>query len=131
MPEAGCFETMQILNAVFLSPLIFNDGHEIHDGLAAGRNINDIVDEIAAKLGFGDKAPIIRRVIRTWPPLHLEATLQLVRWGLSKLDTPDRLTIGFKGDAENPETVTRFELRDHTLTIEFAHPPFVQQQTAA
>ncbi len=24
---------------------------------------------------------------------------------------------------EHPETVTKFELRDHTLQIEFAHPP--------
>jgi hypothetical protein len=130
MPEAGCIETMETLNALFLSPLILNDGHEIHDGLKAGRSLEEIVNQVAEKLGLEEQAPTVLQVMRSWPPLHLEAALNLVQWGLSKLDTPDRVTIGFKGDAEHPETVTKFELRDHTLLIEFAHPPVAAQRHA-
>ncbi len=58
-----------------------------------------------------------------WPDLHLEAVSKVVQWALTKLDTDDRIMIKWKGDADSTETVTKFELRDHTLVIEFAHPP--------
>ena len=54
---------------------------------------------------------------------HTEAVAQMVQWALGKLDTEDRITIRWKDDAEYRETVTKFELRDHELLIEFAHPP--------
>jgi hypothetical protein len=33
------------------------------------------------------------------------------------------VNITWKGDADFPETVTRFELRGNHLQIEFLHPP--------
>ncbi len=118
----GCREAMELLNLVFSAGIIFNDGHEIFARIDAGEDITDIAVDIAEKFGQKDKAGPIQKVIESWPPLHVEAVGQLLHWALGKLDTEDRVMIKWKGDDENPETVTRFELRDHTLLIEFAHP---------
>jgi hypothetical protein len=114
---------MELLNVVFGSGLIFNDGHEIYARLDAGDDVLDIVEELNEKFGRPRLARAIRAVGEGWPELHREALAQMVHWALSKLDTDDRITIRYKGDADNPTTVTRFELQDHTLLIEFAHPP--------
>jgi hypothetical protein len=53
----------------------------------------------------------------------MEAVSTLVGWALAKLDTDDRIAISWKGDAEYHETVTRFEVREHELHVEFLHPP--------
>lgn len=124
MADIGnCIQAMELLNAVFNTPIILNDGHEILTRLEAGDEVADIVEELAAKFGQDIGAEEIRQVVETWPPLHREAAAEMVRWALGKLDTDDRVTINWKGDDDHPETVTRFELRDHTLLIEFAHPP--------
>ena len=122
MADFGCSVAMQLMNIVFDPSIILNDGHEIHDRLEAGDEIPDIVEEFARKFGAPDQAAALRRVLQNWPPLHIEAVGQMVQWALGKLDTDDRVTINWKGDAEHAETVTKFELRDHLLVIEFAHP---------
>ncbi len=119
----GCKEAMELLNMVFSAGIIFNDGHEIFARLDAGDDVADIAEDISTKLGKKEMAGPIRQVIEGWPRLHVEAVGQLLHWALGKLDTEDRVMIKWKGDDENPETVTKFELRDHTLLIEFAHPP--------
>lgn len=118
-----CGAAIEVLNVVFGSPLIFNDGHEILERLEAGDDLVDVVEDLSKKFGQPEMATEIRQVIENWPPLHLEAVSGMVRWALSKLDTDDRVTIRYKGDAEQPETVTKFELSGHELLIEFAHPP--------
>jgi hypothetical protein len=117
-----CGAAVDLLNTVFASGLILNDGHEIYARLEAGEDPLDIIEDMNAKFGRPRLAQAIRAVGESWPPLHREAASQLVRWAMSKLDTDDRITVKYKGDAEAPETVTRFELRDHSLVIEFAHP---------
>jgi hypothetical protein len=119
----GCSETVHLLNAVFQSYFIFNDGHEIRSRLQAGHNVVDIVQGLNRKFGRREYRPFIRALGNAWPPQHLEAITTMVRWALEKLDTDDRVMIEWKGDASRRETVTKFELRDHLLTIEFAHPP--------
>jgi len=123
MAVPGCLESMELLNAIFQTPLILNDGHEIYQRLQAGDDVVSIVEDLNEKFGRPRLARAIREVGEAWPPLHLEAASELVKWALSKLDTDDRVIIQWKGDADSPETVTRFELRDHALLIEFAHPP--------
>lgn len=123
MAAGGCIEAMELLNLAFATVFILNDGHEILARLNAGEDAAAIAAEYSAKLGKEESADEIGKVIRGWPPLHLEAVTQVVRWALGKLDTDDRITIHWKGDADSPETVTRFELRDHQMLIEFAHPP--------
>ena len=119
----SCGAAMDLLNTVFASGLILNDGHEIFARLEAGEDALDIMGDLNAKFGRPRLGRAIRSVGENWPILHREAASQMVRWALSKLDTADRISVQYKGDAENPETVTRFELRDHSLIIEFAHPP--------
>ncbi len=124
MADIGtCGATVDLLNTVFASGLVLNDGHEIHARLEAGDDVLDIVEDLNSRFGRPRLARAIRSVGENWPALHREAASEMVRWALSKLDTDDRITINYRGDRENPETVTRFELRDHTLVIEFAHPP--------
>lgn len=91
----------------------------------------DIVGDIAVEFGQPDMVAEVQKVINAWDPLHMEAVTKLVAWALEKLDTEDRIMIQWKGDAEYHETVTKFELRDHTLHIEFAHPPVAVAQAAA
>jgi hypothetical protein len=121
---------MELLNQVFTTALILNDGHEIFARLNAGDDMIDIVDELNNKFGRPRMGKAIRAVGEHWPSHHLEAVGTLVQWALSKLDTDERITIDWKGDADCPETVTKFELRDHRLLIEFAHPPFPLRATA-
>jgi hypothetical protein len=123
MAELGCPEAMELMNLVFRVPTILNDGHEIRERLAAGDDIADIVNELIEKFGRKGAARRLRPVFGSWPPLHLEAVAQVVGWALGKLDTEERIAIEWKGTADHRETVTRFEVRDHTLLIEFAHPP--------
>jgi hypothetical protein len=126
MGDAGCLELMQAMNIVFTTAFILNDGHEIATRLAAGDDLMDIVRDVAVKRGVKDESHIerVQRVIRGWPPLHVELLKTAVQWALSKLDTDDRVTIRWRGDATHSETVTRLELRGHDLQIEFAHPPY-------
>ena len=131
MGATGCPEAMELLNQVFGSGLIFNDGHEIFARLTAGDEVVDIVEDLGLKFGSEDAARPIRNVIENWPSQHLEAVGEMVRWALGKLDSEDRVTIAWKGNADHPETVTRFELRDHSLLIEFAHPPAAVQAVNA
>ena len=123
MSDVHCAEAMELVNAVFGSGLIFNDGHEIHARLEAGDDLGDILVELNGKFGKPRRAEAMRRVVAGWPPLHREAVEKMIHWALSKLDTSDRILIEYKGDAESDATVTRFEFRDHTLLIEFSHPP--------
>ncbi len=123
MGGSGCIEAVELLNLVFATSLILNDGHEILARLRAGDEVADLAEEYARKFGKAEMAEEIRQVTENWPPLHMEAVSQITQWALGKLDSDDRITINWKGDAEHPETVTRFELRDHTLLVEFAHPP--------
>jgi hypothetical protein len=122
---------MEVLNTVFSSGLIGNDGHEIAARLEKGHHVADIVGDIAVEFGRPDAVVDVQNVVRAWDSLHMEAVTRLVGWALGKLDTEDRLLIEWKGDAECHETVTKFELRDHTLRIEFAHPPVAASQVAA
>lgn len=114
---------MELMNAVFASPLILNDGHEIFARLEAGDDIADIAAEMNQKFGRPEWTARICQVIDNWPPLHREAAASVVRWALSKLDTEDRIQIKYRGDNEYPEVVTRIELRGHELLVEFLHPP--------
>jgi uncharacterized protein (DUF433 family) len=122
MSGTGCEEAMALLNVAFTTAFILNDGHEILARLNAGEDAADIVTDYCVKSGKEALGDEVSKVMRGWPHLHMEAVTQLVRWALGKLDSDDRITIQWKGDAESPETVTRFELRDHTLVVEFAHP---------
>ncbi len=123
MPHAGgCAEAMELLSIVFRVPLILNDGHEILARLDNGDDLVEIFQDLNAKFGNQQNGTAIQTVARAWPALHREAVSAMLRWSLGKLDTDDRILIDWKGDAEYPETVTRFELRDHRLLIEFAHP---------
>jgi hypothetical protein len=119
----GCLEAMELLNAVFQIPLILNDGHEILTRINAGDDLVDIARELNGKFGSPENGRAIEAVCAGWPPLHREAVSDMLRWALGKLDTEDRILIQWKGDTQSPDTVTKFELRDHTLVIEFAHPP--------
>ena len=123
MPVSGCSEAMEVFNLVATTGLILNDGHEIFARLNAGDDLADIACDLGTKFGHPEMAGEVRRVVNGWPPLQREAIRQMVTWALSKLDTEDRITMRWKGDTESPETVTRFELREHDLYIEFAHPP--------
>ena len=119
----GCAEAVELLSIVFRVPFILNDGHEILARLERGDDLVEIAQDLNAKFGDERNGAAIQTVVKAWPALHREAVGQVVKWALSKLDTDDRILIDWKGDDENPETVTRFELRDHRLLIEFAHPP--------
>jgi len=119
----GCAEAVELLNVVFQVPLVLNDGHEILTRLRAGDDLGDIARDLNGKFGMPENGAAIGTVIQAWPRLHREATAWMVEWALGKLDTEDRILIQWKGDAEHHETVTKFELQDHTLVIEFAHPP--------
>ncbi len=123
MVDVICSSAVQLLNAIFTTPLILNDGHEILQRLEAGDQVADIAEDLGQKFGQPGQAEKVRALANGWPPLHVEAIGSMVQWALAKLDTDDRVTIRWKGDAEHSETVTKFELRDHTLLIEFAHPP--------
>lgn len=123
MVNVGCTAMVEVLNVLFGSDLILNDGHEILAQLQAGDELADIAGEVGAKFGNPARVEDIRRVTSAWPDHHQKAVSQMLQWALSTLDTEERITVKWKGDDEHPETVTRFELRDHTLTIEFAHPP--------
>ena len=123
MPDmGGCPESMELLNTVFSTALILNDGHEIRARLADGDDMLDIVADLNDKFGRKRMGRAIRSVGENWPALQLEAVSEMVKWALDKLDSDDRITISWRGDAESQETVTRFELKDNTLLIEFAHP---------
>ena len=128
MPVGGCPESMEILNLVFTTGLILNDGHEILERINAGDEVPDIAHDLAAKFGRPDIIDAVDRVVGGWPALHLEAVRQMVAWALEKLDTDERVVIRWKGDAESDDTVTSFQLRDHELVIEFAHPPSLYAQ---
>ncbi|MDO8615290.1 MAG: hypothetical protein Q7T33_06085 [Dehalococcoidia bacterium] len=123
MAGPGCGEAVELLNVVFTTALILNDGHEILARLNAGDEVADVVEDLATKFGKPSMTGEIRKVTAGWPPLHLEAVGEMVKWALGKLDTEERVTISWKGDADSPETVTRFELSGRSLQIEFAHPP--------
>ena len=123
MAQVGCLEAMDLLNMVFSSGIIGNDGHEILARLQAGDDAADVMGDVADKFGKTEQGSALREVASSWPPLHLEMVAGAVKWALGKLDTDDRVLIKWKGDAEHSETVTKLEFRDHTLQIEFAHPP--------
>ena len=126
MPQVtGCLETVDLLNVVFQVPFVFNDGHEILARLQAGDSVVDIVQGMNQKLGRPAYRKLIDRLGAGWPALHQEAIARMVEWALEKLDTDDRVLIQWRGDANYKETVTKFELREQLLTIEFAHPPGV------
>ena len=130
MPGHGCEEVMALLNHVSAVPLILNDGHEVLERLRAGGKIVDIVEDLNAKFGQPELAPAIRQVAEGWDQVHLEAVENMLQWALGKLDTEDRILIDWKGDADHPEVVTRFELRGRRLLVEFAHPAFAQAASA-
>ena len=119
----GCEEMLTLLNVVFQIPAILNDGHEIAARLRAGDDLTAVLGDLNGKFGSPGNASLIQSVFEAWPPAHREAVTEMVRWALDKLDTDNRIAIEWKGDADSPRTVTKFELRDHTLVIEFAHPP--------
>ncbi len=125
MADTGCGMAMDLLNFIFDTALILNDGHEIYARLSAGDNPAQIVLDQGNKFGRLKKARVeaVERVANNWPALHMEAVSSIVTWALSKLDSDDRVRITWKGDADYPETVTRFELRGNHLQIEFLHPP--------
>ncbi|MEX2159540.1 MAG: hypothetical protein WEB04_09085 [Dehalococcoidia bacterium] len=123
MAVPACEAAMETLNVLFQSPLILNDGHEIFARLRAGDSIVDIAGDVGKDFGSPGMEGTIRGLTSAWPAEHMEAVGTIVEWALGKLDTDDRVAIKWKGDADSPDIVTRFELRDHTLQIEFAHPP--------
>jgi hypothetical protein len=125
----GCAQTVELLNMVFQAPFIFNDGHEILTRLRAGDDVVEVVQGLNRRFGRREYRPLINALGSAWPPQHLEAITTMVRWALEKLDTDDRVMIEWKGNAANRDTVTKFELKDHLLVIEFAHPPGVLSST--
>lgn len=124
MGDVNCIEVVQLLNNLFGTPLILNDGHEILARLEDGADLVDMVNEANKKFGNPENEAAIRRTVGAWPPLHREAVGEMIRWALSKLDTKERVVVKYRGDAESPRTVTKFELEGNVLVVEFAHPPF-------
>ena len=129
MAQVSCLEAMDLLSMVFSSGIIGNDGHEILARLQAGDDPAEIIGDLGDKFDRPEQGTALREVAANWPPLHLQMLAGVVQWALGKLDTDDRVMIKWKGDAESSETVTKLELRDHTLQIEFAHPPMGVQAT--
>ncbi len=125
MADVGCAQAIETVNLVFQTALILNDGHEILARLSAGDHPGAVVADLGRKFRTlrGSGPARVERIVRAWPDLHMEAVSCMLQWALGKLDTEDRIHISWKGDAEYPETVTRFELRGNQLQIEFAHPP--------
>ncbi len=125
MPDISCSEAMALLNGVFQTALILNDGHEIYARLSAGDDPAEVIAELGEKFGTLTKAKpeVLSKVVQNWPPLQMEAVSTMVQWALSKLDTEDRVMIKWKGDDTFEETVTRFEIKGNQLKIEFLHPP--------
>ncbi len=118
-----CEAAMATMNVLCQTPLILNDGHEILAQLREREPIADIAASVGRKFGGRGMDDAIRDLARRWPPAHMEAVGRIVEWALEKLDTEERISIKWKGDADSPEVVTRFELRGSDLLIEFAHPP--------
>jgi len=124
MAQVACSEAMELLNFVFSSGIISNDGHEILERLQVGDDLVEFIGELGeTKFNRAEQGRALRAVGRAWPSLDLELIQLVAGWALGKLDTDDRVLIRWKGDDEHPEVVTRLELRDHTLVVEFAHPP--------
>jgi hypothetical protein len=117
---------VRLLNLVFGTKLIMNDGHEILTRLREGDDLADVVVDLGSKFNGFRRVEAFQAasIARAWPALHQEAVSKMVQWALEKLDDDEnRVWISWKGDAEHPETVTRFELNGNRLQIELAHPP--------
>ncbi len=58
MADVVCLHAVQVLNAIFSTPLILNDGHEILQRLEAGDEVADIAEDLGQKFGQPGQAPI-------------------------------------------------------------------------
>jgi hypothetical protein len=126
MASFGCAQTVGILNFLFDPRVIKNDKDEILARLVGGDSLASVLVDLGSRFQRfrrSSRLTEIESVVNNWPAVHLEAIRALVIWSLSSLDTSEPVRLRWKGDAEYHETVTKFEVRDNEVVIEFAHPP--------
>jgi hypothetical protein len=133
MASFGCAQTVNVLNFLFDPRVIKNERTEILAKLNAGDSLSSVLLSLGSKFQRfqrSSRLTEIESVVNGWPARHLEAIRALVIWSLSSQDTDEPVRLRWKGDADYHETVTKFEIREDEVVIEFAHPPVAARLSA-
>ena len=126
MGAFGCAHTVDILNFLFDPRVIKNEREEILARLVGGDSLSSVLVDLGGRFQRFRRSSLlteIETVVNNWPAKHLEAIRAVVIWSLSSFDTDEPVRLRWKGDADYHETVTKFEVKDNEVMIEFAHPP--------
>ena len=126
MTDTGCCKTMETLNFLFNDRVLGPFTEEVLVRLKSDQLMGSIAAEIGTRFdllrGY-TKAEDVIHIIEHWPEAQLQMIRSTVVWGLEQRLKGTTMRFHFRGDDEFPETLTRIEVRDNDITIEFLHPP--------
>ena len=134
MGDSGCAESIEILNFFFDPRVLANEGPEIVRRLTAGEPLTAALLEMSGKyrrFSRTTRVMAVKTAVENWPVEQHEPLRQLLIWSVQHIVDGGDLKVRWKGDAQNDETVMRFEIKEGELTIEFAHPPAEAQRLSA
>jgi hypothetical protein len=119
---------MEVLNFLFLDRVMGAMTDEVLMRLKANESMGTIAAQIGDRFdllrGYTKSADVLR-IIDHWPEAQLDMIRDTVIRGLEQRQKGVAMRFHFRGDDEYPETLTRIEVRENDITIEFLHPPVV------
>jgi len=130
MADVGCCKVMEAMGFIFAEERLDEIGEELLRRFRSDERFGDIIAEIGDRYRcFPGKtrSSEARRIIEHWPAAHLAMVRSAIIWGITNRNAGVPTRFHWKGDDEHPETVTRFEIKDADIYVEFAHPPAFAQ----
>lgn len=125
MADWGCRLAVGYLNRLFSAPRPAGESPEIVARVAAGEDFTDVlIEKVRAEYGaLSQRTRAVEFVVGHWPQEHVDVVQAMLEANIKRRPIEEPLQVIWKGDADNPETVTRFEVGENRLVVEFAHPP--------
>jgi len=130
MGDWGCRLSVAYLNRLFSAPRPAGEPPEIVARVAQGEDFTKVLlEKVREEYGsVSQRTRAIEFVVGHWPREHLDVVQSMLEANIKRRPQEEPLQVIWKGDAEYDETVTRFEVGENKLVVEFAHPAVAMRQ---
>ena len=134
MGDGGCIQAIDLLNFLTDPRVLRQHGDEIAARFIAGESYSEMLVGLGEKFSRFKNHNRVLNVTHTgqdWPMEHYEPIKHMVLYAIEQAKHGNEFRLSWKGDADYDETLLRIDVREKGMTIEFLHPPAVQQRMTA
>lgn len=134
MADVFCRLMTEAMTDFFKEEVIGGREEQILQRLTAGESLPAFVHESVREVRTFRRQAVLagtNQVVENWPAEHHDMIRSALMWALQKRLSGSPVKVTWKGDDEHEEFVTRIEIKDDELVLDFAHPPALARRKSA